>query len=91
MSTQDAPPLSSPLDLVHLRRDARTSLELGIVGLAPTAILEGLATASGLLEAISELPADAPPVKAMLPQVVQRTRLALAAWNAWHVGRLGRG
>jgi hypothetical protein len=52
------------LDLSHLRRETRTALELAVVAPAPTALVDRLAWAAGLLEAIAELPADAPPVVA---------------------------
>ena len=89
--TSQAPGRASPLELVHLRRDARTSLELAIVGLAPGNLIESLALVSGMLEAIAELPLESPPVAAMLPSLVIKARGALAQWNAWHVEHLGRG
>src|SRR5213076_3104375 len=41
--------MSSPtaMDLRHLRREACTALELAIVELAPSALIESLATAAG--------------------------------------------
>jgi hypothetical protein len=48
----------TPMDFSHLRREARTALELAIVALAPSALVDRLATAAGLLEALVELPKD---------------------------------
>lgn len=73
----------SLLDLSHLRRETRTALELAVVGLAPSDLVDRLAWAAGLLEAIAELPPDSPPVLALLPRLAVRTRSALAEWNAW--------
>src|SRR4051812_43552023 len=66
-STEAAKP-----DLRHVRREIRTALELAIVTLAPTKTVDRLATIAGLLEAVAELPADAPPVIALLSQVSSR-------------------
>src|SRR4051812_40071211 len=56
--SDDAEAGGTPLELVHLRRDARTSLELAIVGLAPEPVIEALASATGMLEAVNGLPVD---------------------------------
>lgn len=72
------------LDLNHLRRDARTAVELAIVALAPEDIVDGLAVIAGLLEAISELPAESPPVSILVPKLTDRAKTALARWNRWH-------
>jgi hypothetical protein len=81
---------STDLDLSHLRRDARTALELAVVALAPAELLDGLAAVAGLLEAVEELPRDSPPVVAMLPPLVQRARKALDKWNKWHAEHLAK-
>src|SRR5207302_86059 len=41
----------SEMDLNHLRRESRTALELAIVELAPTDLIDRLAVVTGLLEA----------------------------------------
>jgi hypothetical protein len=71
------------LSLSHLRRETRTALELAVVALAPSEILDRLATAAGLLEALIELPANSPPALALIPGLVERTRDSLAAWQRW--------
>ena len=73
----------TPLDLRHLRREARTALELAVVALAPSELVERLATAAGLLEALVELPTDSAPVIALVPSVESRTRTALDDWQKW--------
>jgi len=74
---------TTPLDLSHIRRDARTALELAIVQLAPSDLIDRLALATGLLEALAELPADSPPAIALGPATVDRARVALAMWRDW--------
>ena len=71
------------MDLRHLRRESRTALELAIVELAPTDLIDRLAVVAGLLEALAELPADSAPSIALGPGTVDRARVALEAWHAW--------
>jgi hypothetical protein len=72
----------------HLRREVRTALELAIVALAPTAIVEQLAIAAGLLEALEELPADTLPVQDVADSIVGRAVDALERWNGWRPNRI---
>lgn len=78
------------LDLSHLRRDARTALELAVAAMAPSEMTDRLAVAAGLLEAIGELPPNSPPVLALLPQLVKRSRAALDEWQRWQEVHLAR-
>jgi hypothetical protein len=71
------------LDLSHLRREARTALELAVVALAPSEIVDRLAAVAGLLEALVELPPDSPPVVALVPTVESRAKSALERWRRW--------
>ena len=71
------------MDLSHLRRDARTALELAVVALAPSELIDRLAAAAGLLEALAELPRDSAPVVALVPKLGSRTRAALEDWQEW--------
>jgi hypothetical protein len=80
----------TPLDLSHLRREARTALELAVVALAPIDLIDRLAGVAGLFEALEELPSNSPPVLALLPRVSKRARSALADWSAWHKQHLAR-
>lgn len=75
------------LDLSHLRRDARTALELAIVELAPNDLIDRLGLVAGLLEALAELPADSPPAIALGPPTADRARVALELWREWSVTR----
>jgi len=83
------------LDFSHLRRDARTALELAVVALAPWEVIQRLASSAGLLEALSELPADSAPVVALVPKVLTRAEKALKDWQEWRTqhleARLPRG
>src|SRR5688572_11059083 len=72
------------MDLSHLRREVRTALELAIVALAPSDLVDRLAVTAGLFEALSGLPNDSAPVMAMLPAVVTRARSSLDDWQNWH-------
>src|SRR5688500_12807900 len=65
------------LELSQLRRETRTALELGVVAMAPTELVDRLASAAGLLEALVELPRSSPPVVATVPRVLSRARSAL--------------
>jgi hypothetical protein len=78
------------LDLRHLRREARTALELAVVALAPSQIVDRLATAAGLLEALAKLPQHSPPVVATVPRAITRARSGLDEWGAWLEQHRGR-
>lgn len=75
------------LDLSHLRREARTALELAIVELAPNDLIDRLALATGLLEALAELPGDSAPAIALGPPTADRARIALTMWRDWAITR----
>lgn len=74
----------SQMDLSHLRRESRTALELAVVTMAPSDLVDRLAAAAGLLEALVELPTDSAPVVAIVPRVATRARSALDDWQRWH-------
>jgi hypothetical protein len=78
------------LELSHLRRGTRTALELAVVGMAPTELLERLAAAAGLLEAVSELPLESAPVVALIPKLAKRSRSVLEEWNKWQREHLAK-
>lgn len=71
----------------QLRREVRTALELAIAALAPPPVIDGLAAASGLLEALEDLPPDVPPVRALEGSITGRAQSALAAWRKWQATR----
>ncbi len=75
-----------PMDVLkssHLRRDVKTSLELAIALLAPTELVDELAIAAGLLEALSQFPDDSAPVIANTPRAIELAHTALAEWEKW--------
>jgi|SRR3954462_8198881 hypothetical protein len=73
----------SQMDLRHLRRETRTALELAVVALTPTELVDRLAAVAGLLEALVELPPNSPPVLALVPRLTTRARSALEDWQKW--------
>ena len=77
-------------ELGHLRQEARSALDLAVVALAPTPLVERLATAVGLLESLAELPADSPPVMAMVPKTLAEAKSGLEDWRAWYKQYLAR-
>jgi hypothetical protein len=80
------------MDLSHLRREARTALELAIVALAPVELTEHLAVAAGMLEAITEVPGvGGASAQALVAGTVDRARGALAAWHDWESSHLSKG
>jgi hypothetical protein len=87
MASDPEEPTTRRLDLSHLRREARTALELAIVELAPTDLIDRLALATGLLEALAELPSNSAPAIALGPPTADRARIALKLWQDWSVTR----
>jgi len=77
-------------ELGNLRQEARSALDLAVVALAPSPLVDRLATAVGLLESLAELPADSPPVIAMVPKTLAQAKSALEDWRAWHKEYLDR-
>ncbi len=77
----------------HLRREVKTALELAVASMSSTEIVDRLAVAAGLLEALAEFPGDAAPVMATTPRAVALADEALKAWHAWEAkpGRKGSG
>lgn len=82
------------MDVRHVRREIRTALELALVSTAPTALIDRLAAAAGLLEVVSELPMDTPRIAALVPDLIARAKASLHDWEAWreaHDEKLPRG
>lgn len=71
------------LESLHLSREVQTSLELAILGLAPSHLVDELATLTGLFTALAELPADSAPALALYPATVSRAKACLERWHAW--------
>jgi hypothetical protein len=85
MSTRDPVPdrPTKRMDLSHLRRDSRTALELAIIELAPSDLIDSLAMVTGLLEALAELPPDSAPAIALGPATADRARVTLKRWQSF--------
>jgi hypothetical protein len=71
------------LRLSHLRREVKTALELAVAALAHAEVIDGLATAAGLLEALAEFPKSSAPVLATLPRASELAERSLRAWREW--------
>jgi cellulose biosynthesis protein BcsQ len=78
------PIVDTPNELGQLRQEARVALDLAVVALAPSQLVERLAAAVGLLESLGDLPSGSPPVVAMVPDTMARARRSLNDWRAWH-------
>ena len=76
------------LQVLHLQRELKTALELAIVGMAPSDLVERLAAPAGLLDALGELPVDSAPAIALLPKIIERTQAALKDWRTWETQHL---
>jgi len=86
----DSNAVGMQIDLGHVRQEVRTALDIAVVALAPSQLIDRLAVAVGLLESLGELPADSPPVMAMVPKAVTRAQSSLDDWRAWHKQHLER-
>ena len=71
------------LRISHLRREVKTALELAVAALAHAEVIDGLATAAGLLEALNEFPGSSAPVLATLPRACELAEQSLVAWRDW--------
>ena len=71
-------------------RSGKTGRGFALVALAPNEMVDRLALLSGLLDALGEIPANSPPVLAMLPKTLDRARRALADWRTWEQTNLKR-
>jgi len=71
------------LRVSHLRREVKTALELAVAALAHAEVIDGLATAAGLLEALNEFPKSSAPVLATLPRATELAERSLRAWRDW--------
>lgn len=74
-------------EIRHVLRSVKTSLELAIVALAPSDLLNRLGRVAGLLEAVSQLPTDEGPAQALTPGLIADGVAAVDAWNKWHRAR----
>ena len=75
--------IASTLRTRHLRREVKTALELAVAALAHAEVIDRLATAAGLLDALAEFPQSSAPVLATLPRAVEMAEGALDDWRNW--------
>lgn len=75
--------MGTEMEIRHLRREVKTALEMAVVELAPSVLLDRLASSAGILEALGELPVDCAPAVALMPNVVQRAKRNLDDWRKW--------
>jgi hypothetical protein len=71
-----------------VRREVRTALELALVALAPPKLVDQLASAAGLLEALEDLPGDTLPIPELAESITARSVEALDEWHAWRPNRI---
>ena len=74
-------------EMRQLLRTLKTSLELAIVGRAPTDLLNRLGRVAGLLDAVSHLPIDEGPAQAMAAGLVTDGLAAIDTWQKWQRAR----
>jgi hypothetical protein len=74
-------------EIRHLLRTVKTALELAIVARAPVDLINRLGRASGLLDAVSQLPLDGGPAQAMTVGLINDARVAVDTWKRWEKGR----
>ena len=79
--------LDMSTELRHLLRDVKTSLELAIVARAPEDLVNRLARVSGLLDAVSQLPADEGPAREMAATLFADAVSAVELWRVWEKAR----
>ena len=71
----------------HLLRTVKTSTELAILARAPTELVNRLARASGLLDAVSQLAVDAGPARDLSPALMADALAAVEQWRIWDRAR----
>jgi hypothetical protein len=74
-------------EIRHLLRTLNTALELAILARAPSDLLNRLGRVAGLLDAVSQLPGEEGPARAMTPALIADGIAAVAAWEKWHQTR----
>ena len=63
------------------------TIELAIVARAPVDLINRLGWASGLLDAVSQLPLDGGPAQALTVSLINDARAAVDPWKRWGKGR----
>lgn len=75
--------MSKQMELRHLAREVKTSLELALAALAPSDLVDHLAIGAGLLDAITDMALDEAATVPLVTRTVERANQALAAWHRW--------
>lgn len=75
--------MSKQMELRHLAREVKTSLELALAALAPSDLIDRLAIGVGLLDAITDMALDEAATVPLVIRTVERANQALAAWRRW--------
>ncbi len=70
--------MATTAQLHRMRRSLRAALEQAIVRRAPFEIVDGLASASGLMEVLEELPR-----LFLVSATIARAKRVLLEWHAW--------
>jgi hypothetical protein len=76
-------PMSTQMELRHLAREVKTGLELAIAAFAPSDLIDRLAIAAGLLDAITDMALDQAATLPLVASTVERAHQAVAAWQQW--------
>src|SRR5262249_50066764 len=74
---------ASAMQLRHLHRDVSNALELALVALAPNSMIEALAAAAGLLNALQELPLESDSLQVWAKEAASRAERTLSEWRSW--------
>jgi hypothetical protein len=75
--------MSKQMELTHLTREIKTGLELAIAALAPSDLVDRLATAAGLLDAITDMALDEVVTIPLVVRTTERANQALTTWRKW--------
>ena len=75
--------MGKQMELRHLAREVKTCLELAIAAFAPGDLVDRLAVAAGLLDAITDMALDETATVPLVTRTVERAGHALAAWHQW--------
>ena len=71
------------MQLRHLAREVSTALELALVRMAPSPLIENLASVAGLLTALEALPLDTESLRVWAEEANERAERVLAEWKPW--------
>ena len=75
--------MTKQMQRLHLARDLKTALELAIVALAPTELVDRLALSAGYLEAFTALAIDDTSALPLIGRITERANQTLGEWRHW--------